>query len=108
MPYEYQFAREKIFECDQFLVVLYDGICALFPRQTNVRPETVFRTGAFVTCLHDAAPCTRNNHETRRGDLFAERERLLIFHLAWQRARGTEDGYFALVRIRREQFERVS
>src|SRR5205809_415140 len=44
MPDENQFAREEIFERDELLVFLDDGIGALFPRQTDVHAETVFRS----------------------------------------------------------------
>ena len=49
VPDENEFAREKVFERDELLVLANDGIGGLFPRQADVDAETVFRPGAFVS-----------------------------------------------------------
>src|SRR5262249_17800277 len=55
MPDEYEFAREKVFERDQLFVFADDRVGALFPGQSDVGAETLFKSRAFVSGLHDAA-----------------------------------------------------
>src|ERR1035438_9112345 len=84
------------------------GVGALFLRQADVDAETVFRPGAFVSGLHDAGAGAGDDHEAGGGDLFAELGGLHVFGLGRMRARGAEDGDFALVGIRREDAEGVA
>ena len=107
VPDEDEFAREEIAERHQLLVVGDDGIGALLPRQADVHAETVFQSRALVAGVHDARPRPGDDHEARRRHLLAKLQRLLVFRLARQRTRGTEDGYLALRGIGRKEAESI-
>ena len=68
----------------------------------------LFSGPLLVSGLHDAGAGPGDDHETGGGNLPAKLGGLLIFQFVRPRARGTEDGDFAFVRIRREDAEGVA
>ena len=102
-----QFAGEEVFEGDELLVLADDGIGALLPRQPDIRAETVFRAGAFMAGLHDAAARAGNDHEACLGNLSAEVKGLLIFHPRGLRPRRPENRDLPMIRVRGEQLEGI-
>src|SRR5437868_4021392 len=107
MPDRRQSAREEVLERDELLVVLDDGVGALFPRQADVRAETAFRARALVACLHDPRASPRDDHPARVRDAPRKFNSLLIFLLGRSCPGGAENSDFAGAGPGREQFERV-
>ena len=99
---------KKYLKVMSFLSSWMTGIGALLPRQADVRAKAVFQSRAFVAGVHDAAARAGDDHEPGFGNLAAEFDRLLVFHLGRLRARGAEDGHLALVRVGRKELEGVA
>jgi hypothetical protein len=103
-----QFAREEIFEGDEFLVALHDGIGAFFPRQTDAGAKTVFQTGALMAGTHDARPRAGDDHPAGCRHLSAKFDRLPVFRLFKPGAGGAKNGNLAFFGVRLEKAEGVA
>ena len=107
MPNKDQFSREEIFEGDQLLILANHRIGALFPRQTDVGAEALFRAGAFVARLHDAAAGAGDHHESGFGYLAPKFQRLLVLHPRRLRPGRAEDRDLPRIRIGGEEAKSI-